>query len=138
MQGRRDRETSGAIKGSIPVVVLVDDLSASAAELFAAIMQDNKLGLLYGTRTNGAGGVVGQYDVGLYSETFASMAVGIAIRNKPIVTMEYPAVPYIENIGVRPDVTSELATVGNLTSHGKAFTDGFTEAIVNYIKSKAP
>jgi C-terminal processing protease CtpA/Prc len=41
-----------------PVVLLTDDFSASAAELFASMMQDNGRARLAGLRTMGAGGAV--------------------------------------------------------------------------------
>ena len=39
----------------LPIVVLVDENTASAAEIFAAAMQDNDRGLIIGTRTFGKG-----------------------------------------------------------------------------------
>jgi C-terminal processing protease CtpA/Prc len=117
-------------------MILTDDFTASAAELFAAIMQDTGRALLYGTRTNGAGGAVDNVGTGVYSETSANLAIGIAVRNATVTTMDYPAVPYIENIGVRPDITADYMTVDNLVNRGKAFVDGFTAAMVNYITSR--
>src|SRR5947199_10831384 len=119
---------------SKPVMVLVDELTASAAELFSAILQDNQRAILFGGRTNGAGGAVGQFDTGIYGETFASMAVGILVRDRPVVTMDFPAAPYIENIGIRPDITADYMTLDNLSSKGKAFVDAFTTAMTDYIR----
>src|ERR1043165_10024746 len=41
-----------------PILVLTDELSASAAEIFAAVMQDEGRALVYGMRTDGAGGSI--------------------------------------------------------------------------------
>jgi hypothetical protein len=120
-----------------PVMILTDEFTASAAELFAAIMQDTGRATLYGMRTDGAGGAVDIFNAGIYSESATTLAFAIVVRNAPVVTMDYPAAPYIENIGVRPDTTADYMTADNLTNHGKSFVDGFTSAMVTYIQSRA-
>jgi carboxyl-terminal processing protease len=47
--------TGGAIRGSIPVVVLVDQSTASAAEIVAAALQDHRRATIVGTHTFGKG-----------------------------------------------------------------------------------
>jgi hypothetical protein len=46
----------------------------------------------------------------------------------------YPAAPYVENIGVRPDLSIDYMTSDNLFQSGKPFVDGFVAAIVNQIQ----
>ncbi len=116
-----------------PVMVLIDGLSFSAAEAFAAIMQDNNAALILGARTAGAGGPTRQYDAGAYSEGYVGMTLGMGIRKNPVVTQDYLTGPYVENIGVRPDVELEYMTRDNLMQRGKAFVEDFTGAMVSYI-----
>ncbi len=116
-----------------PMMVLVDQYSASAAELFAAIMQDEKRALIYGARTIGAGGSVQSTDVGFYMEGTAYLARTIAVRKFPVIAEGFPEMPFIENIGVRPDREAEYMTVDNLTNKGKAFVEGFLAAMLEHI-----
>jgi C-terminal processing protease CtpA/Prc len=120
---------------SKPILVLTDDFTASAGDLFAAMMQDSGRAKLYGTRTAGAGGAVTSFNAGQYGETGISLAIGILIRKDALVTMEYPASNYIENIGVRPDVTDDYQTVDNLVNLGKKFVEGFTAKLVELVKA---
>jgi hypothetical protein len=119
-----------------PILVLVDELSTSAAELFAAVMQDEKRALIYGLGTGGAGGSVDAVSVGFYTEGGSSLAESILVRDHAVTSAEYPASPYIENIGVRPEKKADFMTVDNLLNHGKAFVSGFSDAMVEYVKSQ--
>jgi len=76
-----------------PVAVLVDGDTASAAEIVAGAMQDDKAGTLIGTRTFGKG---------LVQETFA-LPDGGAIK---MTTARYltPAGRDIDGVGIVPDV----------------------------------
>jgi hypothetical protein len=52
------------------------------------------------------------------------------------VTSDYPTAPYVENIGVRPDITVDYMTIDNLNRGGKPFVDAFVAAIVAQIEGK--
>jgi len=56
-------------------------------------------------------------------------------RKNPIATPEYPTAPYVENIGVRPEITQNYMTVDNLLNHGSTFVQAFTDAVVKLIKA---
>src|SRR6202008_3755033 len=51
-----------------PLVMLIDEFSTSTADSVPSMIQDARRGLLYGARTNGAGGNNTSYDAGPYSE----------------------------------------------------------------------
>ena len=55
-------------------------------------------------------------------------------RKNAIVTAEYPTSPYVENIGVRPDIEVDYMTIDNLNRRGKPFVDAFVAAIVAQIQ----
>ena len=51
-------------------------------------------------------------------------------RGTVISGTEYPPSPYIENIGVRPDIAVDFMTRANLMSAGAPFVQAFTETAV--------
>src|SRR5258708_4648884 len=118
---------------SKPVMLLADEMSASAADFFAAVFQDNQRGPIFGMRTMGAGGSVNPYQVSTYSEGLAGITESLMHRKNPIATPEYPTAPYVENIGVRPEIKQDYMTVDNLLNHGSTFVQAFTDAMVKLI-----
>lgn len=111
-----------------PVMVLIDEFSTSAAEHFAALVQDNGRGKLFGKRTAGAGGAVFSRSTGLYTEAIVSLTWSLTNRTQSIKTEDYPEAPYLENIGVRPDIEFDMNTRDNLMQKGKLYTEAFLKA----------
>jgi hypothetical protein len=135
-----DRDPATDAKGSViaytkPIMVLADEMSASAAEVFAASIQDNARGPLFGWRTMGAGGNVEGWASGSYSLGFITVTESLMNRKAAVNTPEYPSAPYVENIGVRPDIQVDYMTAANLDQKGKPFVDSFIAAMVNHIQS---
>ncbi|MBZ5617113.1 MAG: PDZ domain-containing protein [Acidobacteriia bacterium] len=130
-----DRSPALDSKGNViaytkPLMVLIDEMSASGGDAFAATIQDNARGPLFGWRTMGAGGNVEDWEAGTYSLGIASVTESLMIRKNPVVTTDYPTAPYVENIGVRPDIQVDYMTRDNLTQNGKPFVDAFVAAMV--------
>jgi hypothetical protein len=117
-----------------PLMVLVDEFSASGADMFPAIIQDNRRGPLFGMRTMGAGGSVVGFNATAYTESFFRITVSLMNRGHLIQTPEFPAAPYVENIGVRPDIAQDYMTSANLLSGGGSYVESFTAAIVNLVQ----
>ena len=134
-----ERDPAIDAKGNVvayskPLIVLIDDMSASMADAFPATIQDNGRGLLFGYRTMGAGGNVVDWEAGTYSLGSTSVTESLMHRKSPVVTSNYPAAPYVENIGVRPDIEVDYMTADNLTQNGKPFVGAFVDAIVAQIQ----
>ncbi|MFN3322376.1 MAG: S41 family peptidase [Bryobacteraceae bacterium] len=106
-----------------PLIVLTDGFTMSAAEMFAAIIQDNRRGLVLSTRTPGGGALSRVAPTGFFSEVFAQMSVSMAVRPAEIATPDFPTTRYIENVGVRPDIEIEFMTGGNLANGGRMFLE---------------
>jgi len=113
-----------------PLLTLIDDFTTSSADMLAAILQDNHRGPLLGMRSNGAGGNNIGFDCTTFTEGFCSMTVGLMNRGVMISTPEYPPSPYIENVGVRPDIVVDYMTRANLITGGAPFVQAFTDAAV--------
>jgi len=129
-------DRTGKVTGySKPIMVVTDEMSASAAEVFAAIFQDNKRGLVYGMRTMGAGGNVSQMTGTTFSEATITVTDSLMNRKSPVVTTDNPTAPYVENIGVRPDVQVDFMTKDNLINKGKTFATGLFNDMAKYIQT---
>jgi C-terminal processing protease CtpA/Prc len=118
-----------------PFIVLVDEFSISAADIFPAMIQDNARAPLVGMRTNGGGGSTSSWPPGVYSECLASNTNTLVWRKNPIVTPEYPTANYVENIGARPDVPLDYMTRENLLSGGRVFVQAFTRIVTDWIRA---
>ncbi|MBI3472494.1 MAG: hypothetical protein HY013_14160 [Candidatus Solibacter usitatus] len=127
--------TGANIAYTKPVMLLTDEFSASAAEVFAAAFQDNGRGKIFVWRTMGAGGGVTDFDAGVYTEGSVSVTISAGNRKAPVKTSDFPESPYIENIGVRPDIELDYMTKDNLLNKGKAFVEAFGNAVVEHVKA---
>src|SRR6185436_9277550 len=87
-----------------PAVVLVNEYSASAAELVAGALQDHRRGTVVGARTFGKGSV----------QTIIDLPSGAGLR---LTTMRYytPGGHAIQAQGVKPDVQVEAAYAADKT-----------------------
>ncbi len=99
-QARTTRSTGVPVLPShVPVILLVDEASASAAELLAAALQEQGRATLLGTKTAGAVEASVLYDLSdesALSVTILRLATGQGKR--------------LEGVGVTPDVTVALST----------------------------
>jgi len=119
-----------------PLMLLTDEFSASGADAFAAIVQDNARGRIFGYRTMGAGGNVTTYPgVTPFTEGDTRVTESLMNRKHPVVVSDFPTSFYVENVGVRPDVQYDYMTRENLLNRGSAFVDAFTKAMVEYVNS---
>lgn len=118
-----------------PVLLLTDEMSASSADIFSAMVQDNRIAPLLGYRTMGAGGSPDEgVPVGIYSEGVTSVTRSLVVRPHPIVTADYPTTSYIENVGVQPETVVDYMTLDNLLNNGASFVAAFTDAAVKLTK----
>lgn len=117
-----------------PFIVLIDEFSISAADIFPSMIQDNGRAPLVGMRTSGGGGSVSGWPAGIFSDTYATNTNSLVVRKAPISSAEYPSAPYVENIGARPDVQLDYMTRENLMNGGKAFVEQFTAIILEQIR----
>jgi C-terminal processing protease CtpA/Prc len=116
-----------------PIMVLVDELSGSGGDMFPATIQINRRGPLFGMRTMGAGGSVGTWYAGVYGEGLTSVTMSLMHRGEMVSVEGYPATPYVENVGVHPEIVNDYMTRENLLTGGRPFVDAFLAAMVDHI-----
>jgi len=131
------RDTQGNILAyTKPLIVLVDEFSISAGDIFPAMLQDNQRGPLVGTRTNGAGGSISGWPAGPYSEAFTTNTNVLVTRIAPVQVPGYPTNHYIENVGAHADIPVDYMTRQNLLAGGRPFVEAFTGAIVDQVRGR--
>lgn len=121
-----------------PILVLTNNFTLSAAEFFGATLQDAKRVTVYGIRSDGGGGNVVEYNSTSYSEGNSRVTLSLGIRNHNISSPGFPSAPYIENIGVVPDVRADFQTRANLLTGGQPFVAGFSAEILKMMKTGHP
>jgi hypothetical protein len=101
-----------------PIIVLVNSLDFSCADLFPAILQDNKRALIFGSKTAGAGGYA------LFESYPNRFGIeSISLTGSLIYRLDGSP---IENLGVTPDVLYELSEndyQNNYADYKKALLD---------------
>ena len=97
--------TSGGLATEIPIVILMDDLSASGAEVLAAALKDNGRATLVGVRTFGKG-TVNQ----LHPLTNCDDPAGCGALYVSVGRWLRPTGDPIEGLGVKPDIEVELTS----------------------------
>jgi C-terminal processing protease CtpA/Prc len=96
-----------ALEGSFQVVLLVNEMCASMCDIFAAMLQDNKMATVVGQRTMGAGGNVVSYNQAPNSHLDLRQTESLIVRK---VSSSSSPEGYIENFGIQPEI--ELKTFG--------------------------
>jgi len=117
--GNRAEYSSDAVCMDIPFVVLVDENSASASEIFAGAIKDYEYGTLVGTTTFGKGIV----------QNIIPLSNGDAIK---LTTSKYftPNGNYIHEVGVEPDVVIEYEYSGPTEqAYDKQYDNQFLKAV---------
>ena len=117
--GNRDEQTSNAECVDLPIVVLMDETSASASEIFAGAMKDYEYATLVGKTTYGKGIV----------QNIIRLSDGDAMK---ITTAKYftPKGNDIHKIGVTPDVEVDYEYSGpENENYDKQYDSQFLKAV---------
>ena len=104
--------TAGDILNGLPIVVVINEGSASASEILAGALQDHKRGVVLGEKSFGKGSVQTVVPLGKYG----------AMR---ITTARYytPSGRSIQAKGIEPDIEVKPAKVETLEKYGLSLTE---------------
>lgn len=117
-----------------PILLVTDEFSTSAADSFAAVVQDAGAAKLFGYRTAGAGGNTVEVQNGFFSEGSTAVTQMMTVRSQVHQAPGFPATRYVENVGVQPDVPYDYQIRENLISNGAPFVDAFLKAAVALVQ----
>ena len=101
-----ERMTPWTLKGNeeltkdFNIVLLVNEMCASSCDIFAGVLQDNKMATLVGQRTMGAGGNVVNYMQAPNTNMDVRQVESLIVRSNG---------EYIENVGVTPEVKMNVS-----------------------------
>lgn len=124
--GNGDRRTyrteGGGTAAQVPVVVLINKGSASASEILAGALRDNRQAVLVGEKTFGKGTVQNVHEL--------SDKSGLRVTTAQWLT---PAENPIQGVGLLPDQTVELPATATISSEATRADDAQLDAAVRYI-----
>ena len=113
-------KSTNSFTEKMEIVVLVNENSASATEIFSAAIQDNEVGTIIGTKTFGKG----------IMQEVQPLAIGGAIK----ITIEEFKTPNgnkIHEVGITPDIEMENDELVMDESQDKQL-----QAAINYLKNQ--
>ena len=90
--------TQYGLADDVKVALLVNEFCVSMCDIFAGVLQDNKMAKLIGARSMGGGGNVTQHALSPVSKFMISMTESLVVRSNG---------KYIEDLGVTPDIKIE-------------------------------
>jgi carboxyl-terminal processing protease len=124
--GNGDRRTyrteGGGTAARVPVVVLINKGSASASEILAGALRDNRQAILVGEKSFGKGTVQNVHEL--------SDKSGLRVTTAQWLT---PAENPIQGVGLQPDQTVELPATATISSEATRADDAQLDAAVRHI-----
>jgi len=112
-----------------PILILVNEFSVSAADMFPASLQDAGRATIFGGRTCGAGGSVRTTGNLGYSDFRISQTETLAVRSKEIESPSGVKTSYLENVGVIPDIEYSITVDDFMEGY-----EGYKKAIENALR----
>ena len=116
------------------MMMLIDEFSLSTGDSVPGMIGDANRAVLYGMRTNGAGGNNTSFSAGSYSEGSTGMTLALQTRKEKHLNDGYPYTDLIENTGIWPDLTDDYMTKANLLLGGAPFLSNVLQHMAAQIR----
>ena len=117
-----------------PIVVVTDNFTLSAGEIFTMMLQDEGRAKIFGTRTDGGGGNVVEFpNATAFSEGDIRITESIITRKQPYNYPGFGTSNYYDGFGIFPDIEQDYQTASNLSTGGVPFVTAITKAITDQI-----
>lgn len=113
------------LEQNFKVVLLVNEMCASMCDIFAGILQDNKMARIVGSRTMGAGGNVVSHNQTPNSHLDLRQTESLMVRRNPNADQD---LSYIENFGITPDLEIQTPSMGK-NKYQDALVKGFEQVL---------
>jgi len=116
------RTEGGGLATGVPVAVLINKGSASASEIMAGALRDNRRAVLVGEKSFGKGTVQNVHELSDKSGLRVTTAQWLTPSEKPI-----------QGVGLVPDTVVELPPTATISSEATRADDAQLDAAVRYI-----
>ncbi len=114
------RSQDGQLAEDVPLVVLIDDMSASASEVVAGALRDRERAILIGQTSFGKGSVQHVYDLKDGSQLHVTVALWFTPNETPI-----------QGEGLHPDIEVEAAEAPSVED------DPYIQAALHYLRGES-
>jgi C-terminal processing protease CtpA/Prc len=102
-------EPNNRLKSKFEMVLLVNEMCTSMCDIFAAILQDNRMARVVGSRTMGAGGNVETHYQAPHSHLELRQTESLILRRAVKPNGSVVETQYVENNGVTPDYEMDVS-----------------------------
>lgn len=115
-----------------PKLLLINELSCSASDMFPAVVQDVGVVTTFGSGTMGCGGAVGDFENIGHAELDNRVTLTLMVRAREVTTPNGTRTRYLENVGVLPDIPYTV-TVKDFDDDYAAYRAAILQAVIQLI-----
>lgn len=120
-----------------PVLMLINEVSMSTADMVPATLKAAGRVVMFGTRTCGAGGSVGEIKIGENEEFTLNITQSLVWLEDAVEAGEGIKTHYIENVGVTPDIEYHI-TVNDFLGGYLSYRHAVEQSVLSLMDQNEP